>query len=48
MDGSRVTHTIAGGQMLMKDRQVLTLDEETIAAKAMELSKDVWKRVGEM
>ncbi len=48
MDGSHVTHTIAGGQLLMKDRQLLNLDEATIAAKATELAKGVWKRVGEM
>jgi putative selenium metabolism protein SsnA len=48
MDGSHVTHTIAGGQMLMKDREVLTLDEVAIAAKATELSTKVWKRVWEM
>jgi len=48
MDGSHVTHTIAGGQLLMKDREVLTLDEVLIAAKATELSKAVWKRVWEM
>ncbi|RME75382.1 MAG: putative aminohydrolase SsnA [Chloroflexi bacterium] len=48
MDGSHVTHTIAGGQMLMKDRQLLTLDEEAIAAKAQELSKQVWQRVWDM
>lgn len=48
MDGSHVTHTIAGGQLLMKDRQLLTLDEEAIAAKAMELAKDVWQRVWDM
>ncbi|RMF03178.1 MAG: putative aminohydrolase SsnA [Chloroflexi bacterium] len=48
MDGSHVTHTISGGQMLMKDRQVLTLDEEAIAARATELSKSVWKRVSDM
>ena len=48
MDGSHVTHTIAGGKMLMKDRQVLTLDEEAIAAKATELAKDVWQRVWDM
>jgi len=48
MDGSHVTHTIAGGQMLMKDRQVLTMDEEAIAAKATELGKGVWQRVWEM
>lgn len=48
MDGSHVTHTIAGGQLLMKDRQVLTLDEEAIARKATELAAGVWKRVWEM
>jgi putative selenium metabolism protein SsnA len=48
MDGSHVTHTIAGGQLLMRDRQVLTLDEVEIANKATELSKKVWKRVWEM
>ena len=48
MDGSHVTHTIAGGQMLMKDRQVLTLDEVAIAEKATQLATDVWRRVREM
>ncbi len=45
MDGSHVTHTICGGQLLMRDRRLLTLDEEEIAAKARELSRAVWKRV---
>jgi cytosine/adenosine deaminase-related metal-dependent hydrolase len=48
MDGSHVTHTIAGGQLLMKDRQVLTLDEIAIAEKATQLATNVWKRVQEM
>ncbi len=48
MDGSHVTHTIAGGQMLMQDRQVLTLDEAAIAAKASRLASDVWQRVRDM
>ncbi len=48
MDGSHVTHTIAGGQLLMKDRQLLTLDEVEIAAKATELAKQVWQRVWDM
>jgi putative selenium metabolism protein SsnA len=48
LDGSRVSHTIAGGQMLMKDRQLLTLDEAAIAGKATQLATDVWKRVNEM
>jgi putative selenium metabolism protein SsnA len=48
MDGSHVTHTIAGGQMLMQDRQVLSLDEAAIAARAMELSPAVWERARTM
>ncbi|MBN1992180.1 MAG: putative aminohydrolase SsnA [Anaerolineae bacterium] len=48
MDGSHVTHTIAGGQMLMKNREVLTLDEVAIAEKATQLATTVWQRVREM
>ncbi len=48
MDGSHVTHTICGGQMLMEDRQVLTLDEEAIAAHALELAPKIWRRVEAM
>ncbi len=45
IDGTHVTHTICGGKILMKDRELLTLDEEAIGAKAMELSRGVWERV---
>ena len=45
MDGSRVTHTICDGQMLMKDRQLLTVDEAAVAATATERAKAVWRRV---
>jgi putative selenium metabolism protein SsnA len=48
VDGSQVTHTIAGGKLLMKDRELLTLDEEAIAAKADALAKGVWRRVAEL
>jgi putative selenium metabolism protein SsnA len=48
IDGTHVTHTICAGKLLMKDRELLTLDEKAIAAKAMEASKQVWKRVMEM
>ncbi len=47
-DGTQVTHTIAGGRLLMKNRELLTLDEEAIAAKAIQCAKDVWRRVAEM
>ncbi len=47
VDGSHVTHTICGGRLLMKDRELLTLDEEAIAARAREVARDVWKRFEE-
>jgi putative selenium metabolism protein SsnA len=46
VDGAHVTHTIASGKVLMKDRRLTTLDEAEIAAKARELAVGVWKRVG--
>ncbi len=44
MGGSLVTTTIVGGKVLMRDRQLLTLDEAAIAARARELSAQVWER----
>ena len=41
---SMVTTTIVAGNVLMKDRQLLTLDEKEIAAKARESSAKVWQR----
>lgn len=48
VDGSNVTDTICGGKLLMHNRVLLTLDEEAITAKAMELSRGVWERVKEL
>ena len=39
-----VTTTICAGQVLMRDRQLLTLDEAAIAAQALELAPAVWER----
>ena len=39
-----VTMTMVAGRIMMKDRVLLTLDEERIAARARELSEQVWKR----
>jgi cytosine/adenosine deaminase-related metal-dependent hydrolase len=44
MGGSLVTTTIVDGKVLMRDRQLLTLDEAAIAARARELSAQVWER----
>ncbi|MEW6401707.1 MAG: putative aminohydrolase SsnA [Chloroflexota bacterium] len=41
---SMVTTTIASGKVLMKDRELLTLDEAEIAARAREIAPRVWKR----
>lgn len=41
---SMVTTTIVGGQLLMKNRKLLTLDEEKIATRSRELAAEVWKR----
>jgi len=41
---SMVTTTIVAGKTLMKNRQLLTLDEAEIAARARQLSAEVWKR----
>jgi putative selenium metabolism protein SsnA len=41
---SMVTGTIVAGQVLMRDRQLLTLDEKEIASHARELAPAVWER----
>ena len=44
VDGSHVTTTIVGGKVLMRDRVLLTLDEERIAAQARAIAPHVWRR----
>jgi hypothetical protein len=39
-----VTTTVVAGKMLMKDRQLVVLDEEAEYAHAMELAPEVWQR----
>jgi cytosine/adenosine deaminase-related metal-dependent hydrolase len=41
---SMVTATIVAGKPLMVHGELLTLDEEAIAEKAMEVSQQTWKR----
>jgi len=41
---SMVTTTIVAGNILMKDRELLTLDEKEISAKACEIAPKVWER----
>ena len=41
---SMITSTMVAGEFLMRDRKLLTLDEEAIAAEARELAPDIWSR----
>lgn len=41
---SMITTTIVRGEILMQDRRLLTLDEEEICSKAMEVAPKVWAR----
>jgi putative selenium metabolism protein SsnA len=41
---SMVTTTIVAGRVLMKDRQLLTLDEEQISSDALAIAPKVWDR----
>ncbi|NLN70260.1 MAG: putative aminohydrolase SsnA [Chloroflexi bacterium] len=45
---SMVTATIVAGKPLMYRRQLLTLDESAIAARAFEISLNTWKRFEEI
>jgi cytosine/adenosine deaminase-related metal-dependent hydrolase len=44
-ENSMVTTTICAGRVLMKDRQLLFLDEVEITARSRELAKKVWDRL---
>ena len=43
-EASMVDTTICGGEVLMSNRELLTLDEAEITARSRELAADVWKR----
>jgi putative selenium metabolism protein SsnA len=44
-EASAITTTISAGNVLMKNRTLLTLDEEAIVAHSRELAAKVWERV---
>jgi putative selenium metabolism protein SsnA len=45
MDGLHVNSTMVAGRWLMRNRQLLTVDEARIAARARELSQALWQRM---
>ncbi len=45
MDGHQVNSTMVAGRWLMRNRQLLTVDEALIHAQARELSQALWNRI---
>jgi putative selenium metabolism protein SsnA len=45
VDGTGVDTTIVGGRVLMRNKELLTLDEEEICAKSQELAGKLWRRL---
>jgi len=45
VEASMITTTVCAGRVLMRDRQLLTLNEEAITARARELAAQVWERI---
>jgi cytosine/adenosine deaminase-related metal-dependent hydrolase len=45
VEASAITTTICAGQVLMRDRKLLTLDEKRITARSRELAAALWKRL---
>jgi putative selenium metabolism protein SsnA len=45
IDGSAVDTTIVAGKVLMRGRELLTLDEAAIMARARELAGKLWQRI---
>src|SRR5215471_17156185 len=45
MDGHHVNSTMVAGRWLMRNRQLLTIDEARVHARAKELSQALWNRI---
>lgn len=45
VEASTITATVCAGQVLVRDRQLLTLDEEEITARSRELAAKTWERL---
>jgi cytosine/adenosine deaminase-related metal-dependent hydrolase len=45
VEASMVTATVCAGRVLMRDRELLTLDEAAITARSRALARQVWDRL---
>ena len=48
VSGSHVTHTMVAGRWLMKQRELLTLDEAAISARSRKAAASTWQRFWEL
>jgi hypothetical protein len=48
MTDSAVDTSVCRGKILMKNKQILTMDEERLAARSRELAPQMWKRLQAM
>jgi len=48
VDEGMITSTMVDGRFLMRNRELLTLDEEKITAEAIEYAPRVWSRYNQM
>ena len=48
VSGSHVTHTMVAGRWLMKNRELLTLDEAAITAQSRKVAAETWQRFWEL
>ena len=48
IEGLHVQHVISNGKLIVKDRQVTTINEAEIKIKAQELSQKLWARMGSL
>ena len=45
LEASAITATVCAGRVLMRDRRLLTLDEDEVTARSRELAAQVWRRI---
>jgi putative selenium metabolism protein SsnA len=45
LEASMITSTVCAGRVLMRNRELLTLDEEAITARSRELASEAWSRL---
>ncbi len=46
LESRHVQHVIANGKLIVKERELVTIDENEILLRARELSKVLWKKMG--